>query len=310
MQIKLSQPLAADSPADSYDVRQMKKTLNRLGYYMPYEQTGITGIPDTAMFDGLKRFQADHNFPTSGIARPDDDTITALNEAATKVPEGTYIWRTVGDGKVRPEHAQYNGTTRSWSDSPDPGEDFNCRCWAEPIQEEGLSQKVIGPIKDQEKWSDLKFKLHFFMGGGRTLTLSEIGFLSDMIAKAREVMFKALEDQIADKMREMQTGSLVYTTNASYNFGDVHPYFGGGTIRTRTEGTVTKNGDTLSIKGIVYYQYEDTFTDPFNIRQKKYGTSSPENVPYWELKMTDRGGTYFKIIGDWTTSITGDVNLK
>lgn len=56
MYIKLSQPLAADSPADEFDVKQIKKALNRLGYYIPYEKTGITGVPDAEMFTALKNF--------------------------------------------------------------------------------------------------------------------------------------------------------------------------------------------------------------------------------------------------------------
>lgn len=149
MPIRLCQPLAADSPADSYDVRQMKKALNQLGYYMPYAQTGITGIPDAAMFDALKTFQVDHNLPATGTARPDDETIGALNEAASQTPEGTYIWRTVGDGSMRAAHAELNGKVRAWSDSPDPGEDFNCRCWAELVSD-SIERQELEPPKIQE----------------------------------------------------------------------------------------------------------------------------------------------------------------
>jgi uncharacterized protein with gpF-like domain len=50
-----------------------------------------------------------------------------------------YIWRTVEDKKVRADHAQYNCTVRVWSDSPDPGEDYNCCCRAEPMMAEVFS---------------------------------------------------------------------------------------------------------------------------------------------------------------------------
>jgi hypothetical protein len=45
-----------------------------------------------------------------------------------------YIWRTVGDGKVRSSHAEREGEVFSWDNPPDgghPGEAPNCRCWAE-----------------------------------------------------------------------------------------------------------------------------------------------------------------------------------
>jgi len=48
-----------------------------------------------------------------------------------KTPDGYYIWRTVEDDRVRSNHAAYNRTVRAWSDEPDPGEEFNCRCRAE-----------------------------------------------------------------------------------------------------------------------------------------------------------------------------------
>jgi uncharacterized protein with gpF-like domain len=61
-----------------------------------------------------------------------DKTLEILNKALAQKPEGgQYIWRSVGDYKVRDSHATLNGILRHWSDSPDPGEEFGCRCWAE-----------------------------------------------------------------------------------------------------------------------------------------------------------------------------------
>lgn len=48
-----------------------------------------------------------------------------------------YIWRTRQDERVRPEHAEREGQIFYWNNPPDgghPGEDFNCRCWAEPVK--------------------------------------------------------------------------------------------------------------------------------------------------------------------------------
>ena len=48
-----------------------------------------------------------------------------------------YIWRTVGDDKVREEHAVREGKVFAYDNPPEggnPGEDYNCRCWAEPIE--------------------------------------------------------------------------------------------------------------------------------------------------------------------------------
>jgi peptidoglycan hydrolase-like protein with peptidoglycan-binding domain len=132
MKIELTKPFARNSKVEEYDVRQIKKALNRLGYYVPLESTGITGIPDAAIFQALKTFQQDQNLPATGKAKPGDETTLALNRAAAKTPDGSYIWRTVEDDKVRSSHVQYNRQIREWADAPDPGEEFNCRCWAEP----------------------------------------------------------------------------------------------------------------------------------------------------------------------------------
>lgn len=48
----------------------------------------------------------------------------------------SYIWRTAGDNRTRDEHAELEGEEFQWSDPPDighPGEDFQCRCYAEPV---------------------------------------------------------------------------------------------------------------------------------------------------------------------------------
>lgn len=51
-----------------------------------------------------------------------------------------FIWRTVNDARVRPEHAELNGRTFSWDAPPAaegiPGQAINCRCYAEPIIDE------------------------------------------------------------------------------------------------------------------------------------------------------------------------------
>lgn len=47
-----------------------------------------------------------------------------------------YIWRSVGDDRVRPSHALNEGKIFTRGDDEDPGEAFGCRCSAEPILED------------------------------------------------------------------------------------------------------------------------------------------------------------------------------
>jgi SPP1 gp7 family putative phage head morphogenesis protein len=59
-----------------------------------------------------------------------------------------YIWHTVRDGRVRPEHRELEGTTQRWDDPPvaeangerhHPGNFPNCRCYAEPLLPEVIT---------------------------------------------------------------------------------------------------------------------------------------------------------------------------
>lgn len=45
-----------------------------------------------------------------------------------------YVWVTLGDDKVRPEHEILDGEIRTWYDSPRPGEEYGCRCHAESVK--------------------------------------------------------------------------------------------------------------------------------------------------------------------------------
>jgi SPP1 gp7 family putative phage head morphogenesis protein len=54
-----------------------------------------------------------------------------------------FVWRTVGDERVREDHAERDGEVYSYSDPPDgelPGEPILCRCYAEPALDELLAE--------------------------------------------------------------------------------------------------------------------------------------------------------------------------
>ncbi len=55
----------------------------------------------------------------------------------------SFVWRTVGDDRVRDEHAERDGETYTYDDPPDgelPGEPINCRCYAEPVLDDILNE--------------------------------------------------------------------------------------------------------------------------------------------------------------------------
>jgi SPP1 gp7 family putative phage head morphogenesis protein len=59
-----------------------------------------------------------------------------------------YIWRTVGDERVRDSHSEVDGKFFTWDNPPfetdgnHPGEDYQCRCWAEPVLPEFVAYEA------------------------------------------------------------------------------------------------------------------------------------------------------------------------
>jgi SPP1 gp7 family putative phage head morphogenesis protein len=63
--------------------------------------------------------------------------LTEMSQSDLGVTE--YIWRTAGDDRVRGAHSDNNGLKFSWNNPPPtghPGDDFQCRCYAEPFLED------------------------------------------------------------------------------------------------------------------------------------------------------------------------------
>lgn len=88
MTIKLNKNFARNRPVDENDVRAMKRALNWLGYYTPYEKVGMIDVPDFDVFQALRAFQADHDLPATSEAKPGDETMKALNKALRKRLKG------------------------------------------------------------------------------------------------------------------------------------------------------------------------------------------------------------------------------
>jgi hypothetical protein len=159
-------------------LKDVKVALNHLGYYFP-RKGGVTDQPDQDFFTALFRFQKDQGL------RPDEafplaqTTQSLLNEALEDVPfrrlgPRYYLWRTAGDDKVRGQHAARAGQIFKWDVAPPgghPGEDYNCRCWAEPAypsvaQEKYLEERVRLMASEQTDAIDPSISPLDFLGGG------------------------------------------------------------------------------------------------------------------------------------------------
>jgi SPP1 gp7 family putative phage head morphogenesis protein len=63
------------------------------------------------------------------------DQVASLNASLNRVRHeqvgvDKYVWETMMDDRVRPDHEERQGKIYSWDDSPRPGEEINCRCVA------------------------------------------------------------------------------------------------------------------------------------------------------------------------------------
>lgn len=77
------------------------------------------------------------------------DQVSKLNGQLTQLRQTNigikeYIWRTSEDERVRTSHAAKNGNKYRWNKPPvdtgHPGEDYQCRCWAEAVFDELLEE--------------------------------------------------------------------------------------------------------------------------------------------------------------------------
>ena len=93
----------------------------------------------------------------SGQYVPNPKIIEIVKDDMKRHEEDYYIWRTEGDDKVRDAHAAREGHIYNWHIPPvggHPGEDYNCRCWAEPYkphEDEVKKGEIVLQLQNIEK---------------------------------------------------------------------------------------------------------------------------------------------------------------
>ena len=121
--------------------------VSRLNQYLPSGvSVAISAVDLTPIRDQLRAEVADRLTETGVAVDPNDPVITAIIARYAEIlngflqPEGLhvdrYIWRSSADSRVRAAHAEYDDHIFFWSALPEgghPGQDWNCRCTAEPI---------------------------------------------------------------------------------------------------------------------------------------------------------------------------------
>lgn len=240
-----------------------------------------------------------------------------------------YIWRTQEDEKVRPFHATNNGKIFS-SDNPpatgNPGEDFNCRCWAEPVNTlEYANQKLISPVNDHKRWTNEDFVYHYRHGNGETVSLRQAGILGDVINHFGYTLntYDRVNKQIMEAAKRVGEGPVPYNFNNTYDFGGwlstFFPFFfdgvifslGDSTVKGTFEGEVRKERGYLVINGIMSYEFIDAFTDPTS---EVDTLMEEENISRQEAidrlgNAVDKYGIPYGIEDSWQTKLNATVRI-
>jgi hypothetical protein len=245
------------------------------------------------------------------------------NEEQQEAGYTHYVWHTQGDDRVRGAHAVNEGRLFSWNNPPvtgHPGEDYNCRCWAEPYVsgKTEYAEQILDVVQaDEEKWGTADFIKHFYFGRGRPVTLPEVGHLAGLInyyfyhiVREGNDTYDRINSQVINIARQQGPGSVSYGFENSYSeFSDYSFVFGGGTVSGVFSGTARQNKGMLLIQGRINYRYDDTFTDPASIREIIRGSSEPLDASILELLVTDAYGVFYDIIGRWQTTFSAEVKI-
>jgi hypothetical protein len=93
-----------------------------------------------------------------------------------------YIWRSQDDESVRNAHGLLDDTVRVWGEGIAPGDDYGCRCWAEPILDDAGEPRV-----------ELAFAPAFILAEEAAVILSAVG-IRVLQARRAAAIISALEN--------------------------------------------------------------------------------------------------------------------
>ncbi len=210
-------------------------------------------------------------------------------------PTTHYIWRTREDDKVRGSHAANNGKIFSWDSPPEtghPGEEYGCRCWAEPVEgEQTANQYLISAVNDNsDKWSNTHFIFHAVFGK-KPVTLQETGYLADVInyyanhAISKDDglpgIYRRVNQQIIGEAKK-HFGSFTYSFNSTYDFQDIRYVLRNSKVSGIFSGEVREENKFQIISGTITYDYTDKFEDPASVveflqRYRGYSRQEAQN---------------------------------
>ena len=253
-------------------------------------------------------------------------------ETKNTKPATHYIWRTRRDGKVRSSHAEREGQIFSWDNPPEgghPGEDFGCRCTAEPYLPEASEFMEItlqGVSGGGGAWSSQDFVNHYYRGNGRGVTVGETGHLSAIVSQYMAEVEARLKDDIAALARAKRNGSITDVFYRSYGMTGVVFSIGDTVIGGEFSGNVEEQHGVLTVEGSFDFYLRDEFADPADIGIEviDLGETIFENIhrpldnylrgrtglpPRGPQRLGVQTGEPYSITDDWSGKLSGQIYL-
>lgn len=247
-------------------------------------------------------------------------------------PTTHYVWRTRRDGKVRSSHAEREGQVFSWDDPPEgghPGEDYGCRCTAEPYlpqTSEFMEISLQGVSGGGAAWSSRDFVNHYYRGNGRGVTVRETGHLSAIVEEYMAQVESKLKDQVAREARKKRNGSFADTFYNTYGMTGVVFSIGDTVIGGEFSGNVEEQHGVLSVEGSFDFYLRDEFADPADIGIEVIdpGETIFENIhrpldnylrgrtglpPRGPQRLGVQTGEPYSITDDWSGTLSGQIYL-
>ncbi|NOD90393.1 minor capsid protein [Ruegeria sp. HKCCD4315] len=253
-------------------------------------------------------------------------------ETKNAKPATHYIWRTRRDGKVRSAHAEREGQIFSWDNPPEgghPGEDYGCRCTAEPYfaeVSEFMEIALQGVAGSGAAWSSSDFVNHYYRGNGRGVTVRETGHLSAIVSQYMALVDKNLKDQVERAAREKRDGSFSDTFYNTYGMTGVVFSIGDTVIGGEFSVNVEEQHGVLAVEGSIEFYLRDEFADPADIGVEVIdpGETIFENIhrpldnylrgrtglpPRGPQRLGIQTGEPYSITDDWSGTLRGQIYL-
>jgi hypothetical protein len=121
--------IVKDSPENKKRLKLLKQS--KLGQVIVRMAEGLLGLLG---FDSTPLEERVESIIDAVVEDLDFQADRDLTEkVAQELNIETYRWRTMRDERVRDTHRALEGTIRTWDQYPRPGQEENCRCWAELV---------------------------------------------------------------------------------------------------------------------------------------------------------------------------------